>query len=185
MPAFISISKRHAALLVLVLAFAVARAPRARADDSGGSGDDQKNDRTTEPEDDDFSSTPYTRYGEFNSEKDEEEDTNFFQYGRFFGVAVGGGYEAITGNRGQLWQGGFPLLDFKLLYWFTFNFAMDMDIYDVSHFYNTTSNGTSTVNLIHLGIDLRYYFDTKDLSSAISFANPYVTGGVGTYGNHQ
>jgi hypothetical protein len=142
---------------------------------------DSKGNRADQPEEDDFTSTPYTRYGEFNSEKDEQDDTNFFQNGRFFGISLGTGYEAVTGNRGQLWQGGFPLLDFKLLYWFSFNFAMDMDLYWAQHFYQDTQVGTATVNMVHLGIDLRYYFDTKDLSSAISFANPYITGGIGSY----
>ena len=30
------------------------------------------------------------------------------------------------------------------------------------------------VNLALLGAALRYYFDTKDLSAAVSFANPYI-----------
>ena len=35
--------------------------------------------------------------------------------------------------------------------------------------------------LIHVGIDVKYYFDTKNLSSAISFANPYLLAGFGAY----
>src|SRR4051794_33185738 len=62
--------------------------------------------------------TPFTEYGEFNEEADEEADTQFFQHGRFFGVCLGLGYESVSGNRGALWQGGFPVFDFKLQYWF-------------------------------------------------------------------
>src|SRR4051812_45090894 len=82
-------------------------------------------DRTLLPEEDDFSTTPFTEYGEFNNqEAEEEEDTKFFQYGRFFGLSIGFGTQGVTGNRGQLWQGGFPMVEFKLHYWFDFNIAM-------------------------------------------------------------
>ena len=65
------------ALLLLTAPPAHARQIRTRwkLQYAGGS------DRTNKPEEDDFTQTPYTEYGSFNEEKEEEEDTKFFQYG--------------------------------------------------------------------------------------------------------
>lgn len=133
-------------------------------------------------EEDDFSTTPFLEYGDFSESAEEEESTRFFQYGRFFGISLGIGYQGATGNRGALWEGGFPLLDGRLHYWFDFNLALQMGFYHVNHSYSSTSQGGRTeVSFNRLGVDLKYYFDTKDLSSAISFANPYVLAGVGSF----
>jgi opacity protein-like surface antigen len=140
------------------------------------------------PEEDDFTGSPYTNYGEFNNQEAEEEaDELFFQYGRFFGLSLGLGYEPVTGNRGLLYTGGFPTIEFKLHYWFDFNFALNIDVYSASHsFLNPNpAIGHTDVNIVHLGLELKYYFDTKDLSSTISFANPYIIGGVGPYTKTQ
>ncbi len=143
--------------------------------------------KTYQPEEDDFSSTPFTEYGEFNEESDEEADTKFFQHGRFFGVSIGAGYEGVTGNRGLLWEGGYPLIDLKVHYWFDFNLAMALNIYIASHSFETSAkNGTHVdVNMLHFGLDFKYYFDTKNLSAAVSFANPYLQAGGGAYSKTQ
>jgi hypothetical protein len=171
-----------------LLAAALALGPRGASDARAAEGDTlndagTKSDKTTQPEEEDFTTTPYTEYGEFNSDKDEEETTRFFQYGRFFGLAVGLGSEILTGNRGMLWQGGTPMVDLKLQYWFDFNFALDMDLYYAQHFYEAGNGfgGHVDVNLIHLGLDLKYYFDTKDIAAPIAFTNPYLIVGLGSY----
>lgn len=188
MPVSTSISSRGkptAAPILLLACLACAwPAAAARADGpagQGGAGGDKA--KVFQPEEDDFSNTPFTEYGEFNEDGDEEADAKFFAHGRFFGASLGLGFEGVTGNRGLLYQGGFPMVDLKLHYWFDFNFAIDMDIYYAKHFYMDPdpSVGHVDVSLIHAGLDVKYYFDTKNLSSAISFANPYVMAGFGSY----
>ncbi len=142
--------------------------------------------RVTAPEEDDFRQTPYTRFGDFNSEEEEEEDTKFLQYGRFFGVSLGAGYQGATGNRGMLYSGGFPALEVKFHYWFDFNFAFTAGISNAKHSFSGKPDGAATtakydVNLFKMGADFRYYFDTRDLSAPITFSGPYVTAGVGSY----
>jgi hypothetical protein len=134
-------------------------------------------------EEEDFSTSPFTSYGEFNENEEEEADSKFFQYGRFFGASLGLGAEMVDGNRGALWQGGFPMVDFKLHYWFDFNLALDLGFFTAQHYFNTTAAGYgyTNVNLFHIGVDVKYYFDTKNLSSAISFASPYIIAGAGSY----
>lgn len=127
--------------------------------------------------------TPFTEYGEFNEEADEAAETKFFQYGRFFGVSLGVGIEGVTGNRGLLWGSGFPMLDFKVHYWFDFNNALDLGFFNVKHMYevDTALGGQYDVTMFRFGVDVKHYFDTKDLSAAISFANPYVLLGAGSF----
>jgi hypothetical protein len=133
-------------------------------------------------EEEDHTETPYTEYGEFNEEEDEAAETRFFQFGRFFGVSIGVGYQGIIGNRAVLYQGGLPALDFKVHYWFDFHLALDINYFTVAHFFDTTvrSQGHVDVNMARLGVDLKYYFDTKNVSAAISFSNPYLIFGLGS-----
>ncbi len=123
-------------------------------------------------------STPYLEYGDFNVNEDDDADTMYFQYGRFFGVSLGLGYENATGNRGNLYQPAFPRFDLKVHYWFDFQLAMNLGIFFASHSYE--SSGIHTVKLIGYGVDLKYYFDVKNSSAVLSFSNPFIIGGVGS-----
>jgi opacity protein-like surface antigen len=185
MPASTFISRHPfvSALALLATLSAVSPLRSAMAADptppSGGG-----TDRTVKPEDEDFSSTPYTEYGSFNEDKEEEENNKFFQYGRFFGISLGLGLETVDGDRGTLYQGGFPTFDAKIHYWFDFNFALDINFYLAEHYFISSAtlfNGRFNVNILRLGVDFKYYFDTKNLAAAISFANPYVVLGAGSY----
>lgn len=130
-------------------------------------------------EEEDFSSSPYTEYGEFNEDDEEAATTQYMQYGRFFGASLGLGTHGAFGNRGNLWEGGFPTLDLKLHYWFDFNFALQLGFTTSPHTY-TRSAERYDVRFNRIGIDLKYYFDTRDASAAITFAGPYLVGGVGS-----
>jgi len=128
---------------------------------------------------DEFSETPYTRYGEFNEDEDEAEATVFFQYGKFFGVSAGLGFQGVTGNRGTLWDGGFPLLSIKVHYWFSFTLALALEFTTVNHTYS--SSGVKDVTMTHFGVDIRYYIDTHDAPDVITFASPFLLFGGGVY----
>ncbi len=157
-------------------AFPPAAIPGAPSSSSG---------KTKTPEAEDYSSTPFTEYGEFNEANEEEADAQFFQFGRFFGISLGLGTEAVDGNRGLLWQGGFPLIDFKVHYWFDFNLALTLGFYTASHYFSAPTTGQVNVSMFRAGIDLKYYFSVKNLSSALSFASPYLIGGVGAYSKSE
>lgn len=123
-------------------------------------------------------STPYLEYGDFNINDDDDADTMYFQYGRFFGLSLGLGYESATGNRGLLYTPAFPRFDLKVHYWFDFQLAMNMGIFFASHSYE--SGGIHSVKLIGYGVDLKYYFDVRNASAVLSFSNPFLIGGVGS-----
>lgn len=133
-------------------------------------------------DEEDFSETPFTEYAEFNEATEEASDVKFFQYGRFFGVSLGLGFQFVDGNRGALWQGGFPMVDFKVHYWFDFNMALDLGFYTAQHFFNSTDAQQHVdINMVRIGVDVKYYFPTKNLAAALSVSNPYVLIGAGAF----
>jgi hypothetical protein len=153
-------------------------APQNGPPASNGSGGD----RTQISEEEDFSGTPFTEYGEFNEEEEEAADTRFFQTGRFFGLSIGGGAEGALGNRGVLWQGGIPALSFKVHYWFDFNLAMDLSVGSSNHFYEILDDEEHVdIRFNHFGSAVKYYFNTRNISSAVSFASPYILAGFASY----
>jgi hypothetical protein len=135
--------------------------------------------RTQQPEEPEFKETPYTGYGEFNEQEDEDDASRFFQFGRFFGVSLGSGFNGVTGNRGLLYQGGTPVVDFKVMYWFDFNFALELGLTTANHFYDSQARGFANITLTRIGVDLRYYLPMQDLAAPITFANPYLLIGGG------
>jgi len=124
-------------------------------------------------------STPYLEYGDFNINDDDDADSLYFQYGRFFGVSLGLGYQAATGNRGLLYAPTFPRFDLKVHYWFDFQLAMNIGIFFASHTFEK-DGVTNNVRLIGYGVDLKYSFDVRNASAPLTFSNPFVIAGAGS-----
>lgn len=178
MPACTSISKKLYLALGLMAALLCLQTSVWAADEfkSGSTPG-----RADTPEAEDFSETPYTNYGEFNEDEKESETQLFFQHGRFFGVSIGAGIHGATGNRGLLWKGGFPVVNVRLHYWFSFYFALQMGFTTVSHNYLNERDQNVDVNMVHMGVALKYYLPTQDLSAAVTFASPFLLIGAGSY----
>ncbi len=132
------------------------------------------------------SSSPYLDYGEFDLSDDEDQETLYFQYGRFFGVSVGAGYQGATGNRGKLYTAAVPRVDIKVHYWFDFNLAMNLGVSIANHtFTDPSDQSINRVNLTGFMVDLKYYFDVKNKGAALTFSNPFLIGGVGAISKSQ
>lgn len=196
MPECVSISKitvklTRIALLALLpgIALAVEPPPPVISGDPTA-GSEAAQGRTQQPEEDDFKQTPFTSFGEFNDEE-EAEDTRFFQYGRFFGVSLGLGYEGALGNRGSLYTGGMPAFELRVHYWFDFNFALTLGIYSAKHQYTGKKEDADTAstkhdfNLFKFGAELRYYFETRDATAPVTFAGPFLIVGLGNYSKSE
>jgi hypothetical protein len=140
-----------------------------------------KNSVTNKPEEDSFGQSAFQEYGSFNEEEEEAETIDFFQRGRFFGASAAFGFQGTTGNRGVLWQGGFPDIDLRLHYWFNFNVALDLGGYYASHFYSSTAGKRIDVSMLSIQGSVKYYFDTRNLSAPLTFASPYLLAGFGSY----
>jgi hypothetical protein len=131
----------------------------------------------SENTEDDERNSPYLNYGAADFNSDEEDDTMFFQYGKFFGIGLGVGYQAFTGNRGNLYEPAFPKVDIRAQIWMDFNFAIVLNLAFASHKW-VFQGDPWTANFVTFGLDLKYYFDTKDASDALTFSNPFLIGGV-------
>ena len=83
--------------------------------------------------------SPFLEYGDFNMNEEENEDTQFFQYGRFFGLSLGIGYQSATGNRGKLYTAALPRFDARIQYWFGFHLAGDLGVFFANHSFTTGS----------------------------------------------
>ncbi len=124
---------------------------------------------------------PYSEYGEFDSSEDEAQDEKFFQYGRFFGVGLGSGVTTPTGNAGKLYQGGFPMVDLRVLYWFDFLIALQVMVQNSKHNYDAPPDGLSDVNFFRFLGQVKYYIDTRDLAAPVTFIGPHFIFGAGLY----
>ncbi|MBL7715767.1 MAG: outer membrane beta-barrel protein [Bdellovibrionales bacterium] len=139
-----------------------------------------------DPEEDDFSTSPYTEYGELsNDEEQEAEDTKFFMYGRLFGLSIGAGAVGATGNRGQAYQPGFPSFELRAHYWFDFNVAIDLGFASMPFSFSPPAGGVTDVTIQNFSVDVKYYLTTTNLPAAIAFANPYFILGFGGYSKRE
>lgn len=142
--------------------------------------------KTLEPEEDDYSGSPYTEYGEFsNDDEQEAEDTKFFMYGRLFGLSIGSGAVGSTGNRGQAYAPGFPSFELRAHYWFDFNVALDLGFSSMPFSFSPPAGGVTDVTIQNFGVDVKYYLTTTDLAAALAFANPYFILGFGAYSKRE
>ena len=122
---------------------------------------------------------PFADYVPFQDEYDVDEDERFMYFGKFFGVGLGTGAHTFGGNIGKLYNTALPVFHFNLQYFFDFRFAGVLHVSSASHAFSASPNGFVEVNILRLNVDLKYYFDVKNLSAAITSANPYIVAGVG------
>ena len=115
------------------------------------------------------------------------EDERFYRYGRFFAVNIGFGLTDFTDNRGLAYEDNHPSYHFSLLYFMDFQNAFVLGLEFSSHtmFIDTFVQGSRTeqlgaveTSLLRPFIGYRYYIDTSDLGTAITYSNPYFVGRV-------
>lgn len=121
---------------------------------------------------------PFADYVPFEDEYDVDENERFMYFGRFFAVGLGAGTQTFGGNIGKLYNTALPTFHFNLLYFFDFRFAGQLHFSSASHSFSAAPNGYVEASLLKLGIDLKYYVDTKNLSAPLTASNPYIIAGV-------
>lgn len=122
---------------------------------------------------------PFADYVPFEDEYDVDEDERFMYFGKTFAINMGTGANVFGGNIGKLYNTAVPVFNFGLLYFFDFRFAGQLFFGLSNHAFSAIPNGFVEVKLMRVGADLKYYFDTRDLSATVTAANPYVIAGVG------
>lgn len=116
------------------------------------------------------------------------EDERFYRYGRFFAANIGIGYTTFTGNRGKAYPDSqSPPISWSLsmMYFSNFQVAYLIGLGYSSHVADINTKvrgsqseilGTIQTTMLRPFVGTRYYIDTSDLGTAITYSNPYITG---------
>lgn len=140
-----------------------------------------------EPMDDDISSEGDI-FNDFNEDLEASqvlEDERFYRYGRFFQANVGVGLTTFTGNRGAAYEDNHPSFHFSTAFFLSFNSAITLGVEYSKHtmFVDTETvaypdqrPGAVEATMLRPFVGFRYYIDTTDLGTALTYSNPHFIG---------
>lgn len=114
------------------------------------------------------------------------EDERFYRYGRFFSVNIGGGLTTFTGNRGAAYSDNHPTFHLSVNYFLDFQKAVTLGLEYSKHtmvidsvvngYQNNGILGAVITDMTRVFIGYKYYIDTTDLGTAVTYSNPYFIG---------
>lgn len=114
------------------------------------------------------------------------EDERFYRYGRFFSVNVGGGFTTFSGNRGKAFEDNNPTFHLSVNYFLDFQNAITLGVEyskhtmvldtEVNSFQDNEPLGAVTQDQTRVFVGYKYYIDTTDLGTAITYSNPHFIG---------
>jgi hypothetical protein len=115
------------------------------------------------------------------------EDERFYRYGRFFTFQLGIGLTNFTGNRGIAYDNDPPTYNLGVNYFMDFqnsfgmgveysrhNMFVDSEVVGFPNFSGDTPVGLIDISMLRVYFSTRYYIDTADLGTAITYSNPYL-----------
>ncbi|MBI2520976.1 MAG: hypothetical protein HYV97_11180 [Bdellovibrio sp.] len=115
------------------------------------------------------------------------EDERFYRYGRFFSFALALGLTSFDGNRGAAYENDPPSYGMGV-YWFNdfqTSFGLGLEYSKHSMFIGEPVNnfrnnavGFITISALRVFMAYRYYLDTANLGTAITYSNPYFAGRI-------
>lgn len=127
-------------------------------------------------------------FNDFNEDLESEqvlEDERFYTYGRFYSLHLGMGLTTFSGNRGTAYNDSPPTINFGFNFFQNFRVSYVLGIAYSKHsmFFDQNLNETGSsqfvgqvdVNMIRVYTGFRYYIDTADLGTALTYSNPYFT----------
>jgi len=127
-------------------------------------------------------------FSDFNEDLESSqviEDERFYRYSRFFSLNLGLGVTSFTGNRGLAYTDNHPSYALTLMYFLDFQnvFIMGFEYSKHTMFIDTYVNGhkdeilgSVVTSMLRPFFGFRYYMDTSDLGTAITYSNPYFVG---------
>jgi len=116
------------------------------------------------------------------------EDERFYRYGRFFSFIASLGTTTFDGNRGRAYEDELPSYGLSLLYFSDFQNAMGLGLEFSKHnmFFPDPTKGVKDgeetgfgfieVSMLRVFFSYRYYIDTANLGTALTYSNPYFIG---------
>ena len=119
---------------------------------------------------------PFADYSEFEENNQEEADIHFFKNGRFFNAAFLLGGRMFTNSMGTYMDTSFSP-GVYLAYFFNLRFALQFSYTFSEHRYNVSGPGFETisgnVSYSSLAFDLKYYFNTQNVTRGLADLNPF------------
>lgn len=114
------------------------------------------------------------------------EDERFYRYSRFFSVNLGLGYTTFTGNRGVAYSDNPPTFHLSMNYFLDFQSSIFLGVEYSRHtmVINNEVNGYPGIEVLgavvtamtRTFVGYKYYIDTTDLGTAITYSNPHFLG---------
>jgi hypothetical protein len=149
----------------------------------------QSSDQVMQELDDDTTLSGGDIFSDFNEDLESSqvlEDERFYRYGRFFSVNLGGGITTFTGNRGRAYDDNPPTFHLSVNYFLDFQKAILLGVEYSKHtmILDTVVNGypeqdkigAVVTDMTRLFTGFKYFLDTTDLGTAITYSNPYIIG---------
>lgn len=149
----------------------------------------QSNDQMLQELEDDTVLNGSDIFSDFNEDLESSqvlEDERFYRYGRFFSVNIGGGFTTFTGNRGSAYDDNHPTFHLSTNYFLDFQKAILLGLEYSKHtmildtvvngYQNRGRLGAVVTDMTRLFVGFKYYIDTTDLGTAITYSNPYFVG---------
>ncbi len=149
----------------------------------------QSNDQVLQELEDDTTMSGGDIFSDFNEDLESSqvlEDERFYRYGRFFSVNLGGGLTTFTGNRGQAYEDNHPTFHLSVNYFLDFQKAIILGVEyskhtmildtEVNGYKNIGKIGAVITDMTRVFVGFKYYIDTTDLGTAITYSNPYFVG---------
>lgn len=128
----------------------------------------------------DDSYDPFADYSEFDEAVDEEEDVNFFRNGRLLTLGFSGGLRGFTGTLNKIYSSNMSFGLF-ICYFFDLRFALQFGFLTSDHNLSVSGPGFTAirgnVNITELAANLKYYFNTQNVTRGLADLNPYLLGG--------
>ncbi len=127
----------------------------------------------------DDSYDPFADYSEFDQDSDEESDIHFFRHGRFFTIGFAFGLRGFTDQLNSLYSSA-PTYGLFLSYFFDMRLAIQFGFNTGDYAFNLstpTDSESGNVSLTFLHLNLKYYFNTQNLTRGLANLNPYIFGG--------
>ncbi len=134
---------------------------------------------------------PFSDYNEFELDAEEEADINFFKNGRYLTLGMQLGYRGFTDGFAQAYSPN-AVYGVQFSYFFdiqiagSIGFSMGDHNIQFQSFTNVeltkvSKTYTGSVNIQTIDLNVKYYFNTQNVTKGLADLNPYIIVGAGNY----
>lgn len=126
---------------------------------------------------------PFADYSEFEEYRQEEADIHFFRNGRFFNIGLFLGSRMGTDVLRYLYSTA-PAYGLFATYFFDLRFALQLSYFTGDHrfsLYNDAKSWAGNISMTQMGLGVKYYFNTQNVTKGLAPFNPYAIVGLSMF----